>query len=206
MRREALRPCGAALAAASLVILGACSGGTTQPTATPTTSLSGTSSTTTSAGQTISTTAASPSKSTSTSVSDPNVPAAARANTPAGAEAFTTYFFQQVNASYSTAQAKLMDTLILSSCKTCAGFQETVTSLSKDRHHYSGDFATPSTVTTATFNPPDAKTFVSTSTPQHRIVDSVGRTIETIAPRNFNVSVFLNYSNGWRVSEIKEAA
>ena len=39
---------------------------------------------------------------------DPNIPPPARAHTPAGAEAFTRYFFAQLNRSWSTADPSLL--------------------------------------------------------------------------------------------------
>ena len=124
-------PYAAGLAAVAALLLGACSSADPTP---PPSTRSSASVATTSGGTSPTSSATSttpPASATTTAAGDPDVPAAARANTAAGAEAFTAYFFAQVNLSYANAKPELMDSLVEPSCKTCAGFRETVVDLSK---------------------------------------------------------------------------
>lgn len=85
-----------------------------------------------------STTSGSPT-STASPTTDPNIPAAARAHTPAGAEAFTKYFFAQLNRSWSTADPSLLPPLSEPGCKTCGAFTSSAASFRSKTQHYKGE-------------------------------------------------------------------
>lgn len=206
MRRTALRPYAAGLALVVGLGLAGCTGDDPASQSTPPSSATPRSTSTSVGSPSTSTTSPADPTSGAGGSGDVGIPAAARAQTSSGAEAFTTYFFGRLNAGYSEARVAYLDPLVLPTCKTCAGFRTTVATLAKDGQHYVGDFATPTTVTIATFSPPTAKTFVSTRTPRHTVVDSSGKTVDTIEAGALNVSVFLEYDGQWRVSEIKTAA
>ena len=85
------------------------------------------------------TTTASPTA-TATRTTDRNIPAAARAHTPAGAEAFTRYFFAQLNSSWSTADPWLLPPLSEPGCKTCGAFTASAAQYHARKQHYKGEF------------------------------------------------------------------
>lgn len=119
----------AALFAASILLVG-CGGGA-KPDASSSTSPRATPTTTTPAPTTS---AAAP-----TATADPNIPAAARAHTPAGAEAFTKYFFAQLNRSWATADPSLLPPLSEPACKTCGAFTSSAASFRSKNQHYQGE-------------------------------------------------------------------
>lgn len=133
-------------------------------------------------------------------------PSAALAHSTSGAEEFTKFFFRQVNLAYASARADAIRPLTLPGCKSCAGFVEAIEGLAAAGHHYVGDFTTPELITIATFDKTEAKTFVSTRTAAHTIVDASGATVESIPSDHFSLSVFLTWNGKWQVVELKAVA
>lgn len=68
-----------------------------------------------------------------------SIPAAARAHTNAGAEAFARYYLAQVNLAWTGPDPSKLDGLASASCKTCANFAATASSLAVDRLRYDAD-------------------------------------------------------------------
>ncbi|WP_295694576.1 DUF6318 family protein [Lapillicoccus sp.] len=132
---------------------------------------------------------------------------AARANTAAGAEAFTRYFLGQTNASYKQLRPELIEPLVASGCKTCAGFISQVKEYISKRQKYEGDFVTPTLVTVSSFSGTVAKVFVSSDTAAGRVVESDGTTAQELPAEKGNTTTALMYSDGaWTVAEIQAVA
>ena len=68
-----------------------------------------------------------------------SIPAAAQAHTDAGAEAFARYYLAQVNLAWTGPDPSKLDGLASPSCKSCANFAATASSLAADQLRYEGD-------------------------------------------------------------------
>ena len=183
-----------AIPLAATMLLTAC-GGDIKPTASASSTPS--SSPTTTAAPTPS---ASPTATANTKV-DPNIPTAARAHTPAGAEAFTEYFFSQLNIAWSKPSVGLISSLSATTCKTCAAFEGSALGLATKQQHYQGDvFA----VTTAA-SVGQSEILVVGQQPPGAVIDSNGAVVrrKTRAQESKFIVTVQWSSGGWRINEIK---
>jgi hypothetical protein len=179
---------------AASMLLTAC-GGDTKPTASASTTANA-SPTTTSAP----TPSASPTATVNTKV-DPNIPAAARAHTPAGAEAFTRYFYSQLNTAWSTPKAGLISSLSATTCKTCAAFEGSAIDLATKQQHYQGDVFAVATAASVG----QSEILVVGQQPPGAVIDSSGTVVrrKTQAQRSKFIVTVQWSSGGWRINEIK---
>ena len=179
--------------AASMLLAGC--GGDAKPDASS--SSSPTSSPTTSSTPTSSPTAAGPKV-------DPNIPAAARANTGAGAEAFTKYFFAQLNVAWATPKAGLVAALSVPACKTCAAFEGTATELEAKRQHYRGDVFSVSSINLLGVGPRGHELLVVGRQEAGATVDQAGKVIETSAAQAGKFVISLRWTDGaWKAIELQ---
>ena len=175
-----------AVPVAASLLLAAC-GGDAKPGASS--SSTSTSSPTTTAPPTVSPT------------TDPNIPLAARAHTPAGAEAFTKYFFAQLNVAFGQPKTGLVSALSDPTCKTCLAFEGTAADLASKRQHYRGDaFALESVGSIG-----ESEVLVVGTQPPGAVVDINGSVVKSrteAQPIKFSVTVSW-FSQGWRIREIR---
>jgi Family of unknown function (DUF6318) len=186
---------------AASMLLTAC-GGDAKPTASA-------SSTTSSAATTTSapTPSASPTT-TATRAPDPNIPAAARAHTPAGAEAFTKYFYSQVNIAWTKPKSGLIQALSSPDCKSCAALEATAAELVKMGQHYNGPPATLVSVDQLGEGVPGHPELLVRLTQEHRnVIDRTGRVVLTDQREPGKFVATLRWSgHGWSIETVKSLA
>lgn len=68
-----------------------------------------------------------------------SVPVAARAHTDAGRIAFAKHYVNQINETGKNPRTGILEPLALPTCKTCANFASTVSSLKNSGRHYDGN-------------------------------------------------------------------
>jgi len=137
---------------------------------------------------------------TQPTASAPTTPSAAP-KTPAGAEAFTRYFYSQLNRAWSKPQAGLISSLSATTCKTCAAFEGSAVDLATKQQHYQGDvFA----VTTAA-SVGQSEILVVGQQPPGAVIDSKGAVVrrKTQAQKSKFIVAVQWSSGGWRINEIK---
>ena len=174
---------------AASLLLAAC-GGDAKPGASS--SSTSTSSPTTTAPPTVSPT------------TDPNIPVAARAHTPAGAEAFTKYFFAQLNRSWSTADPSLLPPLSESGCKTCSAFTASAASYQTKKQHYKGELFTVSSIAALGKGLKGEEVLVAGKQQAGAIVDQAGKVIETSVAQAGKFVISLRWAgSGWKAVELQ---
>lgn len=141
----------------------------------------------------------------STPAIDPNLPAAARAHTPAGAEAFTRFFFAQVNEAWSKPDDTALDALYLPSCTTCSAIDGSAAKFVATKRHYRN---LPMTLTSVgALSGPSADAIqVATAGIQHKsaVVDQAGSVVESIPETPSRFVLTLNWQgNRWTVSKMQ---
>ena len=141
----------------------------------------------------------------STPAIDPNIPAAARAQTPAGAEAFTRYYFDQINRAWSKPDDTALDPLYLSSCATCSAIDGSAAKFVATKRRYRD---TPMTLTSiGTLSSPSDNTLqVATIGVQHKsaVIDQTGTVVESIPETPSRFILTLSWrGNGWAVSKMQ---
>jgi hypothetical protein len=187
---ETVKKTSAALLAVPLaasLLLTACGGDTKPGTSPPTTT---------------STPSAATSPTTTALKTDPNIPAAARAHTPAGAEAFTQYFFQQVNKAWSTPDPTSLDGLFAPTCTTCVGIRGSAASYQLKGQRYRGHPLTDVSVESLT-GAVGANTHVRVTAMQQAsaVVDRSDKVVEAVprTPSTFDMTLTW-VRRSWRVS------
>jgi Family of unknown function (DUF6318) len=183
---------------AASILLSACGGG-----AKPGPSSSTSSPTTTTSAPTASVT-----PTTAGPTIDPNIPAAARAHTPAGAEAFVRYFYQQVNAAWTTPSAGLISALSSRVCKSCSELETTANQLLQKKQHYDGP---PVTVVSvgglADLSPSQAQILVTFIQEHRNVVDASGHVELTDERKTGKFVATLGWSTqAWSVLAVKSLA
>jgi len=186
-----------AIPVAASMLLTAC-GGEAKPTASASTTTSATPTTTAAP-----TTSASPTATVSTKV-DPNIPAAARAHTPAGAEAFTKYFFAQLNRSWAEADPSLLPPLSEPGCKTCGAFASSAASYRAKKQHYKGEVFTITFVGVTGEGPKGQEVLVVGKQRPGAVVDENGTVIEASVLQTGRFVASLHWTGkGWNVVELQ---
>ena len=192
-----VRKSSVAILAAS-ILLSACGGGAkpdpSSSTASPTTSTSAPT--------------ASVSPTTASPTIDPSIPAAARAHTPAGAEAFVRYFYQQVNAAWTTPSAGIIAALSSPGCKSCSELEATAAKLTQEKQHYDGP---PVTIVSAgglaDVSPGHAQVLVTFIQEHRNVVDASGHVALTDQRKTGKFVATLGWSTqGWSVVAVKSLA
>ena len=184
--------------AASMLLAGC--GGDPKPDASPSRTTAPSPTTSTSSPTT---TSASPT-STAGPTTDPNIPAAARANTAAGAEAFTRYFFEQLNRSWSTADPTLLPPLSEPGCKTCGAFTASAASFRSKNQHYKGEFFSVTSIGALGEGPKGQEVVVVGKQEPGAIVDQAGRVIETSVAQAGKFVMSLRWTgSGWKAVELQ---
>lgn len=156
-----------------------------------------------------STPASSPTTSTSTpptssATTDPNIPAAARANTPAGAEAFTKYFFAQLNRSWSTADPSLLAPLSAPGCKTCGAFTSSAASFRSKNLRYKGEIFSVTSVGALGKGLKGQEVLVVGTQKPGAVVDQNGRVIQKSVAQAGAFVVSLRWTGSdWTVVELQ---
>jgi hypothetical protein len=158
-------------------------------------------------GSAPTTTAPAPTSASPTTASpaiDPNIPAAARAHTPAGAEAFTKYFFAQLNRSWSTADPSLLPPLSQPGCKTCGAFTASAASFGSKKQHYKGEIFSVSSIGALGQGPKGQEVLVVGEQKPGAIVDQAGRIIETSVAQAGKFVISLQWTGaGWTAVELQ---
>jgi Family of unknown function (DUF6318) len=177
----------AALLAASILLAG-CSGDTK-----PDPSSSSTS------GSSPATTTPTPTTASPTTAS---VPPAGAAHTKAGAEAFSRYFFNQVNRAWSTPNPTTLDGLYAPTCTTCAAIRGSAADYESKGQRYRDTPLTGISASSLT-NATGATTQVRVTATQEAsaIVDRNGKVVEAVprTPSTF-VLTLTWVTGGWKVT------
>ena len=192
-----VRKSSAALLAAS-ILLSACGGGAKPD---PSSSISSPTTSTSAPTAPVSPTPAGP-------PIDPSIPAAARAHTPAGAEAFVRYFYQQVNAAWTTPSAGLISALSSPVCKSCSELETTANQLLRKKQHYDGPPVTIASVgALADLSPGQAQVLVTFIQEHRNVVDASGHVALTDQRKTGKFIATVGWlTQGWSVLAVKSLA
>ena len=186
---------------AASILLAGC-GGDPKPDASPSRTTTTTASSPTTPAPT--TTASASPTTTAGPTTDPNIPAAARANTAAGAEAFTRYFFEQLNRSWSTADPTLLPPLSEPGCKTCGAFTASAASFRSKNQHYKGEFFSVTSIGALGEGLKGQEVVVVGKQEPGAIVDQAGRVIETSVAQAGKFVMSLRWTgSGWKAVELQ---
>ncbi|HET8615310.1 MAG TPA: DUF6318 family protein [Actinomycetales bacterium] len=134
------------------------------------------------------------------------IPEAARAHTPQGAEAFARFYLEQVNQAWMVPDPELIRPYALASCKTCANYVETASSLAHDGLRYDGS---PSELGPSIVMPSSSEELTVVHIGQvqlnRRIVHADGRVDEVMPRVPGETEVQLVWEdNRWTIVEIKD--
>lgn len=132
-----------------------------------------------------------------------SVPVAARAHTDAGRIAFAKHYVNQINETGKNPRTGILEPLALPSCKTCANYSSTVTSLQRSRNKYTGDSFQTLRVTFPQLGDRDVIELVCRGLNIVQI-DAKNNVVKTYSGVEQGGLVFyLNWQYGWKISKIK---
>ena len=178
--------------AASMLLAGC--GGDAKPDASP--------SSTTAPSPTTSTPAPSSPSATSIVTTTASVPPVGTAHTKTGAEAFSRYFFEQVNKAWSTPNPTALDGLYGPTCTTCAAIRGSAASYESKGQRYRDTPLTGVSASSLT-EAAGATTQVRVTATQEAsaVVDRDGKVVEAVprTPSTFVLSLTW-VGGGWQVS------
>ena len=135
------------------------------------------------------------------------VPIAARAQTPVGAVAFVHFFYDQVNAAFSTADPGLLFGLSDPACGTCKNYAQAAQQFRTDGQRIRG---TSVRILTAEAPPLD-RGFIAVDVffdaPARAVVDMTGRVVKGLPaePRYHRTVYVERVSAGWILRAVKDA-
>ena len=209
MRRTAPSTYAVGLALTAVLAVAGCTGnptptpgGSSTPPAASTTSASTTSSATPTATSATSTTTSAP----STAATDPNVPAAARAQTTDGAIAFTKYFFDLVNTSWTKPESGRLPALFTPTCSSCQNFENNAAKYVRENTRYNKtplEILEVSSHGPAVEGPKQTVDAVVHQVPAS-VVDASGKSVSNAEERRgIFVSDLVWQGDGWKLTSIK---
>lgn len=185
----------AAVAAGSLSLT-ACSGALPEP---PATSATAPLSTATAPVPAATGTAAT-APATATKLSVWRVPEAARPHTKSGAEAFSRFFFEQLNRGYKDSDPTALDGLYEASCETCKNLRGTIERLEADGGHYVDDVIVVEASTAESFEPRESRVNVLVRQLSTKVEDTKGKHLRTGKEGTGTFTAILTFNNGWKIS------
>ena len=142
----------------------------------------------------------------STPPTDPNVPAAAKAQTTDGAIAFTQYFFDSVNTSWTKPEAGRLPALFTPTCSSCQNFENNAAKYVRENTRYN---KTPLEILEVSSHGPAVegpKQTVDAVIHQvaASIVDASGKSVSNAEEqRGIFVSDLVWQGDGWKLTSIK---
>lgn len=204
----------AAAAGAMALGLAACTGGPkptptdTMPITTPTTT--GTSASTTGSTPTSSTTAPPSTSSAPSTTSTPgvpppvaNIPPAARPNTKAGAQEFVRYYMDQIVASWSSANPKLLEGLWSSQCEWCSRISATAEEFQRLGDRYIGSPLDVKFVQFLDQEQDFTVILVIGDIPKAKVVKADGSTRREINHKYVTFEVTCSFKGHWQAMQVK---
>jgi len=189
----------------AVVAVAGCTTSSDGPGTPPASAPTSTSSTSTSAPASSSTATASPSG-TATSSADTGPPQLARENTPEGAQKFALYAGSIFDRAFSESNSSLLDSISVSTCKTCSGAKSAIDHYKDQNQHFLGRWANFTDPTYSNSINGVTRVIVMSEQTGAKIVDSNGSIVKTIPPTKGNLSVQLVFNDMWRISEIQGVA
>lgn len=135
------------------------------------------------------------------------VPAAARANTAAGAEAFARYYFDALNAAFTTPDPGRLHGLADDSCRPCAAFQAATAALARSGYHVEPTPYSPQLFQELPDSTPAARVFLLVvAQPPTTTRRSDGSTVSrTPAARQATEILVARDGETWKVKDIAKA-
>lgn len=133
------------------------------------------------------------------------IPAAARPETARGAEAFTAFYFKELNRAWSTAQPELLDGLYASECKTCIAFYEGAQSLKAAGEHHDGETLTVTDVSAVNFVGEKRELAVHATQNAVPVRNGKGAKVDITTAAKGVFIVNLTFEGRWVVSRLQTA-
>ena len=206
MRRTTPSTYAVGLALTAVLAVAGCAGNPNS-TQTATDSSTSTGSSTTSKPTTSSTAPTTPETSTTTTAAtDPTVPAAAKAQTTDGAIAFTKYFFDLVNTSWTKPESGRLPALFTPTCSSCQNFENNAAKYVRENTRYN---KTPLEILEVSSHGPAVegpKQTVDAVVHQvaASVVDASGKSVSQAEERRgIFVSDLVWQGDGWKLTSIK---
>jgi hypothetical protein len=133
------------------------------------------------------------------------IPAAARPETSAGAEAFTAFYFKELNRAWETGNPSPLEGLSAPDCKTCVAFFEGAQSLKDAGEHHKGETLTVTEVSAVNFVNQKRELAVHATQNAVPVVNASGVTVDTTAAGEGVFIVNLTFDGRWVVSRLQTA-
>ncbi len=197
--RRPMRVASAAVLASAL-LLGACTGGGSDPGPTGTTPPS-----TTAATAPITTSPTSP-PTTSTPPVDPvlaKIPADARKMTPAGAEAFVKFYFDQLNKGSKGSTAAPVEGLAAKSCETCTAFETSLRELQTKGNRYADSSVIVKYATASKFVDDSKLVLVSLEQLSVPILDKSNKKVSSTKAGTIFFTATLTFDSRWSIAALR---
>jgi hypothetical protein len=134
---------------------------------------------------------------------DPQIPPAAQVLSITGAEEFTRYFASRLNASFNAGKSEGIETLILPSCKTCAGMTGALAEYQRNGWTFKGEYLHLTTVAAFSLSGQDAEVHTSTQQSGGSVVGPSGATVTTAPQQRGDLAFTLKYNKQWRIASIQ---
>lgn len=193
------------VALAAAVVVSACTGGGSDPTATTapvTVSSSSVSTSTTRAPATTSTGASS-----TTGPSATGVPPEAQVDTADGAVAFVRFVVGEVNRAYKTADLTILPPLLAPECLGCKDLTDDLSETAGKKQRVLGDIWAVQTVMVNTWEPGQGSVALAVSQNGVDYVDEFGRKVDTAETGSFRYLLTVRRAGqGWRVVRWQQVA
>ncbi len=145
---------------------------------------------------------------TTTAEVDPvlaRIPAAARPETSAGAEAFTAFFFKQINHSWSSGDPAALEGLFASECKTCVAFHDGAEELREAGQHHQGETLSVEHLTVSNFVDPKRELTVWVTQNAVPVVNDKGVKVSMTKAAKGAFIVTVKFQGRWVVSRLQTA-
>ncbi len=136
-----------------------------------------------------------------------DIPAAAREKSEKGAEAFVRYFFDQVNAAWTTPRAGMISSLSEPVCDFCVKTEDTAVFLVKEGQRYASDPVSLRSLDALSGAPVDQRYFYCELTQNRSNIVEADGTVVTIDPHKdaaFNVAAKWD-GHGWAMLGVENA-
>lgn len=133
------------------------------------------------------------------------IPPAARSETAEGAAAYVTFYMQEVNRAFRTADPTILDGLSSPDCKTCGAYRRGVQQVGADGQKYGGDLVRVIYATAAEFTAARRQVLISIEQRSVPVMNEAGSTVSMTDSGKGTLVATLRYKARWRIDRLQEA-